>query len=128
MNKKLTGALFLYLALAIALGAFGAHGLRDVLTEAQIQSYRTGVLYHLLITLPLLFLSGHWTELNRYTRSLFTVIWIGNIIFSFSIYGLSTIFREGSVRSILRPITPLGGLLMIAGFSLLGLNWIFRSK
>ena len=48
MNKKITAFACLGIALGIVLGAFGAHGLRQVTDDASIMnSYKTGVDYHL---------------------------------------------------------------------------------
>jgi uncharacterized membrane protein YgdD (TMEM256/DUF423 family) len=128
MNKKLSGFVLLYLALGIALGAFGAHGIREIATEAKIGSFKTGVQYHLMIGLLLLWLLSIWQNMSRPERRVFFVLWVGNVMFSFSIYGLVLVNHESGIRAVLGPITPLGGSLMIFSILFLALRWIFSRK
>jgi uncharacterized membrane protein YgdD (TMEM256/DUF423 family) len=91
----------------ITLGAFGAHALRDSLAErGMTQAWQTAVLYHLLHAVALLALPA-WTGVRR--------LWIvGVFLFSGSLYGLAL----GGPK-LLGPITPLGGLTLLAGWALL---------
>ena len=41
-------------ALGVALGAFGAHGLKQILTPQLLETYKTGILYHLIHSVVLL--------------------------------------------------------------------------
>lgn len=98
------------LASGIALGALGAHFFKPLLTESALESYKTGVLYQLIIAVVLL-------QQNQFSRPLFTshlLTW-GVVLFSFSIYGLAIDELWQITLSVLGPITPFGGVLMIAG-------------
>jgi Uncharacterized small membrane protein len=100
--------------LGVALGAIGAHALKSALnsfgTEAQ---WETGVLYQLIHAVALLALSAT----DRASRAL-AVLWIGGVIlFSGSIYLLSL-----SVAKWLWPVTPIGGLMLLAGWLLLAVR------
>lgn len=101
--------------LAIILGAFGAHALKDILTTDQLLSFETAVRYQMYHVIVLLFVNtfnGFSTKQKNIISYLF---FVGIICFSGSIYliQLTTI----SAKSIWF-ITPLGGLFFILG-------WIF---
>jgi uncharacterized membrane protein YgdD (TMEM256/DUF423 family) len=99
----------------VALGAFGAHALRQRLTPDLLTVYSTGVLYHLVHTLAALavaVLAG-----QRASTSLTAAGWLfvaGVVVFSGSLYALALT----GVRS-LGAVTPLGGLLFLAGWATL---------
>jgi len=98
-------------AVAVALGAFGAHGLRGRIAPEQLASWQTAVHYQLLHAIALLAL-GLWSDATG--RPLGATPWlfaIGMLCFSGSIYGLVL----GSWRW-LGPVTPLGGVALIAGW------------
>jgi uncharacterized membrane protein YgdD (TMEM256/DUF423 family) len=98
-------------ALAVLAGAFGAHGLRDRVTLEQVQSWATASHYHLLHSVVLLVLALYAAQSGRevqWPASLFT---IGIVLFSGSIYLLVL-----TPAKWLGPVTPLGGLFLIAGW------------
>jgi uncharacterized membrane protein YgdD (TMEM256/DUF423 family) len=106
-------------ALAVGLGAFGAHALADRLSESMLSIYETGVRYHFYHTLALL---GVAVVMNRWPNSGVTVAagWLfvaGIVIFSGSLYLLAFT----GVRW-LGAITPIGGVAFIAGW--LCLAWV----
>ena len=72
-------------ALAVALGALGAHAFKDVLDPSSLASYKTAVLYHLFHTIALLALTRG--KYKRITAQLW--LW-GIVLFSGSIYLLAT--------------------------------------
>lgn len=125
MSKKviLTGAIFI--ALAIILGAFGAHGLKDVLTEAQSKSFETGVRYQTYHGIALLILGFNASKIKGLNAILYLIL-AGVIIFSGSIYLLATQDVIGVSMKFLGPITPLGGVLMITAW-IIFINRIIRS-
>lgn len=111
------GALFGLLA--VVFGAFGAHALKKRLSEAQLRSFETGVkyqMYHALVLLMLGFNLNLSTALERYMVYCFM---LGTFLFSFSIYGLTLSAAKGRKLRFLGPVTPLGGLLLVIGWSLL---------
>jgi len=123
MNRKAAFASF-SIAIAVGFGALGAHYLKAELSTASLQSFETGVRYHLFHSIALLFLA-----LSDYGRTFLKRYWllmaVGMLLFSFSIYGLSTrtLFGAEGGWKLLGPVTPIGGLLLI--FSWLGIGLAF---
>ena len=111
-------------ALAIILGAFGAHALKKTLTPELMQSFETGVKYQMYHAIALLVIG---LQLNLDTTLEKTSAWcfiIGIILFSFSIYGLCISSAKGNKIKILGPITPLGGLCLLAGWGFLFIHFL----
>jgi uncharacterized membrane protein YgdD (TMEM256/DUF423 family) len=98
-------------AIGVGLGAFGAHALRARLAPELLAAWQTGVLYHLLHSVALLAL-GLFAQATGRTvtvpASLFTA---GIVLFSGSLYLLAGLGQRWA-----GPITPLGGLCLIAGW------------
>ena len=116
------GALFGLLA--VVFGAFGAHALKKRLSKAQLRSFETGVkyqMYHALVLLVLGFNLNLSTALEKYMVYCFM---LGTFLFSFSIYGLTLSAARGRKLRFLGPVTPLGGLLLVIGWSLLLYSFI----
>jgi uncharacterized membrane protein YgdD (TMEM256/DUF423 family) len=108
-----------YGAMAVIFGAFGAHALKKVLSEDLLKSFETGVkyqMYHAVVLLALPFQLDFSTKLDSYIIYSFIV---GIFLFSFSIYGLVLSSGKGKKLKFLGPITPLGGLFLVIGWSLL---------
>lgn len=102
-------------AVAVALGAFGAHGLKRRLGTDMLAVWETAVQYHLLHTLAL-FGVGLWL-LQRPGSGAATgglLFAVGTLLFSGSLYMLAL----GGPRW-LGPVTPLGGVCLIAGWLVL---------
>jgi len=112
MIKKwvVSGAVFAFLSIAI--GAFGAHGLRDVLNEYGKSIYQTAVLYqifHSLALIALAIIQNQW-QIPRLNISGWSFI-AGILIFSGSLYIIAiTGFRT------LGAVTPVGGLAFLFGW------------
>ena len=100
--------------LAIALGAFGAHALRGVLEANQSRDlWNTAVLYHLVHAPALL-----WVATAEPFLQGAILCWaVGIILFSGSLYALAL-----TKISVLGAITPIGGLLLMAGWAIVGLR------
>jgi uncharacterized membrane protein YgdD (TMEM256/DUF423 family) len=113
-NFIITGAIMA--ALAVILGAFGAHALKAILTPDQLQTFEVGVRYHFYHALALLLTGMLYKEFPGKG-----LLWAGNlfiagiILFAGSLYLLSTM--DGLKK--LGMITPLGGACFIAGWLLL---------
>lgn len=111
-----TGALLM--ALAVILGALGAHSLERMLSPDLLDSFETGVRYHIYHSLTLLIIAGFYQHLSlSYARWASRLMLIGVACFSGSIY----LFTFGHLFSMrlaghLWWITPLGGILLIAGW------------
>ena len=100
------------LALAVMLGAFGAHGLRDRLDAYSMDVYQKAVFYHFIHALGLLVVS--LSPRTAYLVWVNGLLLAGIVIFSGSLYVLALT----GIR-ILGAITPLGGLSFIAAWLLL---------
>ena len=107
---------------AVALGAFAAHGLRDVLDPTHLQTFQTGVRYEMIHALALLatglLMRSSAHRLLRFAGYAFL---LGILFFSGSLYWLAFDGPDW-----LGPITPLGGLSYLSGWALLAI-WSFQS-
>ena len=99
------------------LGAFGAHGLKGVLTPEQLGSFETGVRYQVYHALALLGVAALFPVKVKIVKVIFTCFLAGTLLFSGSIYLLACRDLLGDVQlAWLGPITPLGGLLLASGW------------
>ena len=113
----------LFGATGVALGALGAHALRQklqqgLITEAQYSGYVTGVLYHLLHAVALIAVAVlRHVSPHQWFRFAFIFFCAGILLFSGSLYLLSLRDLLGAPGlRVLGPVTPLGGVLLIAGW------------
>jgi len=115
-----------YGALAVILGAFGAHALKEKLDAYQLEIFNKGVqyqFYHVVALFAVVLLS---TKIS--SKSLDFAGWfftIGILFFSGSLYLLATRSLLGidSITPIIGPITPIGGLCFIIGWILLSIDF-----
>jgi uncharacterized membrane protein YgdD (TMEM256/DUF423 family) len=96
--------------LAVALGAFGAHGLKSQLTPEMLEIYKTGVFYHLIHSVVVLALG--LSEKEKFNKSALFIS-IGILLFSFSLYLYSV-----TAVMLFAFITPFGGVSLLAGWAL----------
>lgn len=96
---------------AVAIGAFGAHGIREKLSAEMLEVYKTGVFYQFIHTVVLLVLS--LTNFIQARIASFFFL-LGIIFFSFSLYIYST-----SGIQFFAMITPIGGVCFLIGWLLL---------
>lgn len=112
MNKKLT-IIALFGLLAVILGAFGAHALKETLSADSLKSFETAVRYQMYHVLVLLFVNIN-TGFSSKQKSMITYLFlIGIILFSGSIYVIQLTYI--TAKSIWF-VTPLGGLFLILGW------------
>jgi len=105
--------------LAVALGAFGAHGLEGLTSDANIlHSFQTGVqyeMYHALALFGTGLLAAHWR--NNWLIWASRCFVTGIILFSGSLYLITFLKIQGSTAiRFVGPITPLGGMFFIVGW------------
>ena len=116
MNKTflLLGSLNAFLS--VALGAFGAHGLKSRLSEEMLQTYQTGVNYHMFHAFGLLIVGvvAQWLANSTLLNWAGWSMTLGILLFSGSLYLMSIT----GVRW-LGAITPFGGIGFLAGWLLL---------
>ena len=124
MNKKILILASVLGLLSVIIGAFGAHGLKPLLNADQLQTFEVGVRYQMYHALLLLFV-GTLTKISAKTKkTIFYLVLVGVIFFSGSIYTLATNDLTGFDFKKIALITPIGGLLLIAAWTLLLINFL----
>lgn len=119
MNKQIAIISVLLIVLGIVLGAFGAHGLKEVVTPEKVASYEVGVKYQIYHGLALLILALNASKMGGSLKVFLILILAGVTLFSGSIYLLALNDILSADLSLLGPITPIGGVLMIMGWGVL---------
>ena len=123
MSKVLSIIAFLG-AITIVLGAFGAHSLQEIISEEKIKSFETAVRYQMYHVLMLLFVNSV-VEISKKNKKIITIIvLIGMVCFSGSIYAITLGVKVQQIWF----VTPLGGLLLITGWIMLGLSFLKVKK
>ncbi|CAM4035186.1 Uncharacterized membrane protein YgdD, TMEM256/DUF423 family [Pedobacter westerhofensis] len=120
MNRRIILTASFFGAVAVMFGAFGAHSLKNVLSADQLAIWTKGIEYQFYHTFALLFLSTFARFRTKLVDISYFCFTIGIVLFSGSLYLLAT--REIthiSFVNIIGPVTPLGGLLLIAGWAML---------
>ena len=120
MNKKIVLTGLAFGILAIILGAFGAHGLKQFLSIEQLSSFEVGVKYLMFHALFLLFVSNTNFVAENEKKMVFYLTLFGTLFFSGSIFLLTTKNVIGIDFKFLGPVTPIGGLLLITAWF-----WLF---
>ncbi|ETZ21098.1 DUF423 domain-containing protein [Pedobacter sp. V48] len=120
MDRRILITASLFGAIAVMLGAFGAHGLRNVLDAGSIEIWTKGVEYQFYHTFALLFLAqlkSREAGQGKFINLAYVFFTFGILLFSGSLYLLATrsITNNGFVNYI-GPVTPIGGLLLILGW------------
>jgi len=119
MDKKIISTAAIFGMIAIILGAFGAHGLKKILTFEQLSTFETGVRYQMYHALFLLFI-GTTTLINqKLKKTILNLTIIGIVFFSGSIYLLATNSLTPIDFKVIGFITPIGGLFLIVSWFLL---------
>lgn len=117
MNKQIILTASFFGVSAVIAGAFGAHALAAVLNPKQLDVWHTAVQYQFYHVFALLFLSLLTRFKNNMVLTTYYLFTFGIIFFSGSLYLLACRDLLGwSWLHIMGPITPLGGLLFIAGW------------
>jgi len=120
MNRRIILTASFFGAVAVILGAFGAHGLKSVISTDALSIWAKGVEYQFYHTFALLFLSTFARFRTKLVDIAYFCFTIGILLFSGSLYLLATreVLQLGFVNFI-GPVTPLGGLLLVAGWMFL---------
>jgi uncharacterized membrane protein YgdD (TMEM256/DUF423 family) len=119
MHKRFLATGAVLGGLAVAIGAFGAHGLQQLTSDPVIlHSFETGVEYQVYHSLALLVTAVIYEKFpNRWMRWAGTCFIAGILFFSGSLYVLSMLkIMESPGVKWVGPVTPLGGLFFIAGW------------
>jgi len=111
--------------LAIILGAFGAHALKEKLGTDALQSFNTGVRYQMYHVIVLLYVNTY-SEFNASTKKRISYLFFAGILFfSGSIYAITA---GGVDPKSIWFITPLGGILFILGWLLMLISFLKIKK
>jgi uncharacterized membrane protein YgdD (TMEM256/DUF423 family) len=117
MNLKATITASILAATSIMLGAFGAHALKELITAERLLTFEVGVRYQMYIALSLLVFAICEDRFQFEIRLVRILMLAGILLFSGSIYliALSDIWVLNT--KILGPLTPIGGLCIILGWT-----------
>jgi len=128
MDKKILVTATILGILSVILGAFAAHGLKELVSEQAIQTFETGVKYQMYHALLLLFVGSTSYVKSAQKKMVLIFVVIGVIFFSGSIYGLSTNTLTTFNFKTIALITPIGGLFLIVSWLVLLLNFLRLKK
>lgn len=127
MKKKILLTATVLGLLSVLLGAFGAHGLKSLISADAIQSFETGIRYQMYHAILLLIVGSSSFMQSRSKNLIFYLVLLGIILFSGSIYGLATNDLTSFDFTRIAFVTPVGGLLLILSWVVL-LIGIVRNK
>ena len=120
MNKRIIITAAVFGLIGVILGAFGAHGLEGKVSDASLDNWKTAVSYQFYHVFTMLFLATFSRARNGLILAAYICFTVGILLFSGSLYLLSTKEITGISTKLLGPITPIGGLFFIIGwFSLI---------
>ncbi|MBD0851523.1 DUF423 domain-containing protein [Maribacter arenosus] len=128
MNKTIFSTGILFGVLSVILGAFGAHGLEQLIDANAIMTFETGVRYQMYHALFLLILANTKFLPELQKNAIFYLIVMGTILFSFSIYFLATNTLTSFDFKKIALLTPLGGTLLIFGWILLAYRVFINNR
>ena len=121
-NRLFLRISFLGISTGIIFGAFGTHALKEFFSNYEIDIWEKGIFYQLINSFGLMVLVL-LNKSNFIKTPPFLLLTLGTLLFSFSLYiiALSNAFLETNhiIKTLLIPITPLGGLLLISSWILL---------
>lgn len=117
MNKRIILTATFFGVIAVILGAFGAHGLKSIISTEQLGTWQKGVEYQFYHTFALLYLSSFARFKHKLIILSFTFFTLGIIFFSGSLYLLA--LKDAydlTIAKYIGPVTPIGGLFFIIGW------------
>ncbi len=128
MNQKLKVFGAFFGMTAVIIGAFGAHALEELISADSLRSFETGVKYQMYHAILMIVLGFNLKPNSKFTKVIFTMLTMGIILFSGSIYFLATndlsVFDFTSIAL----ITPLGGTLLILSWLLIMISFWLKNK
>ncbi|TWO33807.1 DUF423 domain-containing protein [Seonamhaeicola sediminis] len=128
MNKPILVTAAILGLLAIILGAFGAHTLKELISIESLKTFDTGVRYQLYHALLLLFVGESSLIRPKVKKVIFYLVAFGVVLFSGSIYGLATNVLWSFNFEAIGFFTPIGGLLFILAWGLLIVNFLIINR
>lgn len=128
MDRKIILIATVLGAIAIVLGAFGAHGLKSLISPESITVFETGVKYQMYHALFLLFLGTTSMVSDKVKNIILLLVVSGVVFFSGSIYFLACNVLFSFDFKKIGFITPIGGLLLIGAWVTLFLHLIKQKR
>ncbi|HLT34529.1 MAG TPA: DUF423 domain-containing protein [Aquaticitalea sp.] len=128
MNKPILVIATLMGIIAIILGAFAAHGLKQLISPEAILTFETGVKYQMYHALFLLMVGTSQMVQEKSKRLILWLTLLGILFFSGSIYGLATNELSMFDFKTIAFITPIGGFLLILAWTFLLINFLKLKK
>lgn len=125
MNRKILIITALLGAFTVSLGALGAHAFKELMSNSELANYKTAVFYQFMHIIAIL-MTTNFKQLSNKIKSIIAYLFLtGILFFSGSIYLIS--LHLVNAKSIWF-ITPLGGLLFISGWLVLGWGFTKANK
>jgi uncharacterized membrane protein YgdD (TMEM256/DUF423 family) len=131
-GKTIAGISAWLLGLAVVLGAWNAHGMESLVEKGLMQAkyiktFHTGVYYQFIISTILFVIGIVNKDIQKTLKISVLLLFVGMLIFSGSLYLLAFNEMLGAGFKKLGMVAPIGGLLMTAGFLVLGIHF-FKQK
>ncbi|TDS12622.1 uncharacterized membrane protein YgdD (TMEM256/DUF423 family) [Maribacter caenipelagi] len=127
MKKTILSTACLFGMLAVVLGAFGAHGLKELVDIQAVATFETGVRYQMCHAFFLFAVGLLPSEYLKSKKSIYVCTIIGVVLFSFSIYLLALNSLVAFDFKLIGIVTPIGGLFLIVAWAMTGYG-IMKSK
>lgn len=124
MNKLILVTASILGLSSVIFGAFGAHGLKELISVESQQTFETGVRYQMYHAIFLLFIGGSSLISEKTKRIIYYLTVVGLLFFSGSIYGLATNILTSFDFKTIGFITPIGGLFLILAWVFLFMNFV----
>ena len=125
MNKKIVGITAVLGGLAVVLGAFGAHALKQKLGIEELKNFETGVRYQMYHVLAILTLNN-FVQISQKIKNRVAILFItGILFFSGSLYVLTA---GGIDAKYIWFVTPMGGLFLIIGWLYFAWNLLTKKE
>lgn len=124
MHRGYLRIAFILAAVTVALGAFGAHKLKEMVSDDAVEVYKTAVFYQFIHVIALALAGIIFKDYpNKLIKASGILFLLGILLFSGSLYILT--YRTAAVSPDFKwvgPITPIGGMLFITGWLCLALG------
>ncbi|NOU39114.1 MAG: DUF423 domain-containing protein [Ferruginibacter sp.] len=116
-------------ALAVILGAFGAHALKSMFETSELQTFDTGVRYQMYHSFAIIIAAILYKEFSSKLVILAgKLFFVGIVLFSVSLYALTFVKYIGATSFLwIGAITPLGGIFFVLAWSILFIG-IYKNK
>lgn len=118
MNKSIVTLAVFFIFISILLGAFGAHGLKDIVSDKMLLTFDKGVKYLMYSGLGLLILSLNDNRFSFKLKWNYRLIVLGTILFSGNIFIYTFSEKLIGLHNFVH-LVPVGGVLMIVGWGIL---------